>query len=107
MLEARGEQGEGEYNSRPLIAGGRLARAYRDHAHFDTGLGGEDRQQVAEQPGLLGGGGRGDSDEAGNSGSERYTQGTSPFMKAAASAVAGRAKNSSIGARSMTRPACR
>jgi hypothetical protein len=85
----------------------RLSGADRDDAHFDPGRGGEDRQQVTEQPRLFRGGGRGDGDEAGDRGGERYTQGNSPFMNAAASAVAGRAKNWSIGARSITRPACR
>jgi hypothetical protein len=36
----------------------RLAGAFRDHLDLDIGLGLEDRQQIAEQPGILGRGGR-------------------------------------------------
>ena len=42
----------------------RLAGAERDHAHLDAGLLLEDRQQVLEEPGLLGRGRRSDGDEA-------------------------------------------
>ena len=41
----------------------RLAGAERDHAHLDAGLLLESGQDVAEQPRLLGRGGRGDDDE--------------------------------------------
>ena len=40
----------------------RLAGALRDHLHVDAGLGLEQRQDVAEQAGVLGRGGRGDDD---------------------------------------------
>ena len=40
----------------------RLAGALRDHLHVDAGLGLEDRQEIAEQPGILRRGGRGDHD---------------------------------------------
>ena len=85
----------------------RLAGADCHHAHFDPRLGGEDRQQVAKESRLLGRGGRSDGDEAGKRGGQGYAHGISPFRKAAAAAVAGRAKNCPIGARSTTRPACR
>ena len=42
----------------------RLTGAERDDAHLDAGLLGEARQQVFEQPGLLGRGRRGNGDEA-------------------------------------------
>ena len=41
----------------------RLASALGDHAHLDAGLLFEQRQQIAEQTGVLGRGGRGDDDE--------------------------------------------
>ena len=85
----------------------RLARAHGDHPHLDAGFPLEYRQQVLEEPGLFRRSRRSDGNEAGQRRGECYTHGNSPFMNAAASAVAGRAKNCSIGARSMTRPACR
>src|SRR6185436_19061097 len=77
----------------------------------------ERRQQVLEQAALLGRGGRGDGDEArlclnrnereakkdGQKHSDQ-THGSSPLMKAAASAEPGCRKNRSTGARSTRRP---
>ena len=42
----------------------RLAGALRNHLYFNPGLGLEDRQQIAEQPGVLRRGGRGHNDRA-------------------------------------------
>ena len=52
----------------------RLTRAQRHDLHLDASLRGEDGQDVLEQSGLLGRGGRGDRDRAGLRGGGRRDQ---------------------------------
>src|SRR5574341_531419 len=94
----------------------RLPGAERHDAHPDSGLLLEGGQQVLEQARLLGGGGRSDRDVAllavrrkrkqrrRDCEHSRQSHGSSPLMKAAASAVPGSLKNCSTLARSTRRP---
>ena len=97
----------------------RLAGAEGDDAHLDAAQLLENRQQVAEEAGLLGRGGGGDGDEVvgrgglqcESAGGEQQmanrSHGSSSWMKAAAWAVRGWRKNSAAGVCSSTRPASR
>ena len=97
----------------------RLAGALGDDAHADTRLRFEQRQDVPEQARVLGRGRRRHDDELllrPQGGRHRkqsdeknlpQAHGSSPLTKAPASAVDGTGKNSSIDARSATRPWCR
>src|SRR5690606_38665735 len=103
--------------------GERLPGADGDHAHLDARLLLELREQVLEQPRVLGRGRGRHRDEALLRSERRRCQrrkrcrendeetasgccshGSSPLRKASASAEAGWAKNRSTGARSLTRP---
>ena len=95
-----------------------LASSQGDDVDLDAGLAFEDRQQMAEQPGLFGRRRRGHGDEAFLSVQRRSKQrengtekdatdsyhGTSPSRNCAASADAGRRKNRLAGARSSILP---
>src|SRR5207245_267224 len=95
----------------------RLPRAERHHAHLNPGFLLKHRQDVSEQPRLLGRSGRSNDDElvlraGGGRGDPRHeqqepsdqVQGSSPLMNAAACADWGFEKNCSTGARSTSRP---
>src|SRR5690606_25377725 len=94
----------------------RLAGALGDHAHVDAGLLFEDRQEVLEEPRLLGGGGGGHRDELvlrqhrggakqqADQNARRHAHGNSPLRNASASGEAGFEKNRSTGLRSAIRP---
>src|SRR5690625_4997555 len=99
-----------------------LPGALGDDPHLDAGLFFEERQDVAEEAGLLGGGGRGDGDEVllsqrGAGEGERKAgreqevaaayHSSSPFKKAAAAWLRGWVKNSSAGVCSTSLPWCR
>src|SRR5262245_24097995 len=96
----------------------RLTGADRDHSYLDPGLLLEDREQVAEEPRLLGGGRRRDGDVLllcrqrergyregrGEQDSALQVHGSSPLRNARPSGEAGWSKNRSTGARSARRP---